>query len=145
MSGDPVHKLRLVRSVLRSTIVARQARGIMRAGIGSTADASGAVDVFGYVAADAKTAIKSQKDSDGSADYCESIGRLALMIGASAQAAAALTPPSENVGVADETRCPYGGALREAARAFTAEAVKNGELVPKIAAALDAALGSCAV
>jgi len=59
----------------------------MRPGIGGT---RGAVDVFDYVASDPKTAIKTQKHSDGSADYKESIGRMGLMVGASAQGAASL-------------------------------------------------------
>ena len=111
------------------------------------------------------SAIKSQKDSDGSADYCESIGRLGLMVGAAAQAAAVLAPPRRELqqqqqgqhqdvvagaagraAGADVTAAttPYEGVLRRAMEAFTEEALDNDrDLMPKVAAALDAALGSC--
>lgn len=121
----------------------------MRAGIGERADARGAADVFDYVLADPKTAIRSQKDSNGSADYCESIGRMGLIVGAAAQAAAALAPPAGERVVEEEAAAAAAGegaycrVLRAAVDAFTSESLTNGELVPKVAAALDAALGSC--
>jgi hypothetical protein len=149
---------------LHCYIVARQAPGIMRAGVGVRANATGAADIFNYVLADPKTAIKSQKDSDGSADFCESVGRLGLMVGVAAQAAADMAPPpprehagtavgaavggvagGSSAGATEVGGVPYGGVLRAAANAFTTEALANAELVPKVAAALDTALGSCAL
>ena len=117
-----------------------------------------AVDVFTYVHNDADRAIKSQKDSMGSADYHESVGRLGLLIGASAQAAAALAPPfslaetatgssaAADVGGAAVGVVPYSESLRVAVDAFTAAAVGAGNMAmaPSIAASMDAALGSCA-
>ena len=144
MAGTPTHKLRLVRLVLQSTIMARHSKNLMHAGLGERIDAIGAKDVFDYVSLDPKTAIKSQKDSDGSADFVESIGRLGLMVGAAAQAAAALAPPGTDED-GKVIAAPYVEALRVANEGFTSEAIDNGEVVPKVAAALDAALGSCGV
>ena len=141
MQGTAAHKLRAVRNVLQATVMARHSLGIMRGGVGDRQGnpAAGAIDVFQYVAADPDRAIKSQKDSDGSADYCESIGRLGLMIAASAQAAAGLAHHGgEPTGVMPE----YAVILREAARVFFAQTEQR--VVPKVAAAVDAALGSAA-
>ena len=110
---------RLVRSALRQCVVARQAPGIMIAGLGREKDGEGARDVFDYVARDAKTAIKSQKISEGSADFRESVGRLGVMIGAAAQAAAALSDPGKRT---------YEGSLRAGVKAFVAEAIANDGL-----------------
>jgi hypothetical protein len=88
--------------------------------------------VFDYVAKDAKTAIKSQKLSEGSADFRESVGRLGLMLGASAQAAQAMCtgPPK------------YEGSLRAGVKAFVREATENDGLRPEIAACVTAAIGT---
>ena len=126
-------RLRLVRSALRQCVVARQAPGIMIAGLGREKDGEGARDVFDYVARDAKTAIKSQKISEGSADFRESVGRLGLMIGAAAQAAAALSDPGKRT---------YEGSLRAGVKAFVAEAIANDGLRPEIAACVTAAIGT---
>ena len=56
-AGPPTHELRLVRSVFRATVMARQAPGIMRPGLGSVDAPSGALDVFEYAARDARTAL----------------------------------------------------------------------------------------
>ena len=126
-------RLRLVRSALRQCVVARQAPGIMIPGLGREKDGDGARDVFDYVARDAKTAIKSQKISEGSADFRESVGRLGLMIGAAAQAAVALSDPGKRT---------YEGSLRAGVNAFVAEAIVNDGLRPEIAACVTAAIGT---
>ena len=126
-------RLRLVRSALRQCVVARQAPGIMIAGLGREKDGEGARDVFDYVARDAKTAIKSQKTSEGSADFHESVGRLSLMIGAAAQAAAALS---------DTGKRTYEGSLRAGVKAFVEAAIANDGLRPEIAACVTAAIGT---
>jgi|AntAceMinimDraft_5_1070358.scaffolds.fasta_scaffold09894_1 hypothetical protein len=159
MPGTPTHKLRLARSVLQNTMEnKRLAPRLMHPGLGSRTNPAFAVDVFTYVHNDADRAIKSQKDSMGSADYHESVGRLGLLIGASAQAAAALAPPfslaetatgssaAVDVGGAAVGVVPYSESLRVAVDAFTAAAVGAGNMAmaPSIAASMDAALGSCA-
>ena len=137
-AGPPTHELRLVRSVFRATVMARQAPGIMRPGLGSSRGASGATDVFEYVARDARTAIRTQKDSEGSADHAESVARTALAMAAAARAAAWMLGEPD----APETRA-CAGSFRAANDAFLEEAGKDGEPPPpRVAAALDAAAGA---
>ena len=137
-AGPPTHDLRLVRAVFRATVMARQAPGIMRPGLGSARDAGGATDVFEYVARDARTAVRSQKDSEGSADHAESLARTALAMAAAARAAAWMLGDPD----APETRA-CAGSFRAANDAFREEAGKDGEPVPpRVAAALDAAAGA---
>ena len=131
-TSSATRRLRLVRTALRHSVVSRQAPGIMIPGLGREKDGEGAQDVFDYVAKDAKTAIKSQKLSEGSADFRESVGRLGLMLGASAQAAQAMStgPPK------------YEGSLRAGVKAFVREATENDGLRPEIAACVTAAIGT---
>lgn len=131
-TSSATRRLRLVRTALRHSVVSRQAPGIMIPGLGREKDGEGAKDVFDYVAKDAKTAIKSQKLSEGSADFRESVGRLGLMLGASAQAAQAMCtgPPK------------YEGSLRAGVKAFVREATENDGLRPEIAACVTAAIGT---
>ena len=137
-AGPPTHDLRLVRAVFRATVMARQAPGIMRPGLGSSRDAGGATDVFEYVARDARTAVRTQKDSEGSADHAESLARTAFAMAAAARAAAWMLGDPD----APETRA-CAGSFRAANDAFREEAGKDGEPTPpRVAAALDAAAGA---
>jgi len=145
MPGSATRKLRLARSVLRETVIARQAPGVMRPGIGSRADASGAIDVFEYASSDPKTAIKSQKESDGSADYADAVGRVGAIIGACAQAANEIVGGGGGVdGDGHRAPPPHAASLRAAAKAFAREATDGGggELRARDAAVVDVAVGS---
>jgi hypothetical protein len=145
MPGSATRKLRLARSVLRETVIARQAPGVMRPGIGSRADASGAIDVFEYASSDPKTAIKSQKESDGSADYADAVGRVGAIIGACAQAANEIVGGGGGVdGDGHRAPPPHAASLRAAAKAFAREATGGGggELRARDAAVVDVAVGS---
>ena len=94
--------------------------------------------MFEYVARDARTAIRTQKDSEGSADHAESVARTALAMAAAARAAAWMLGEPD----APETRA-CAGSFRAANDAFLEEAGKDGEPPPpRVAAALDAAAGA---
>ena len=138
-AGPPTHELRLVRSVFRATVMARQAPGIMRPGLGSSRGASGATDVFEYVARDARTAIRTQKDSEGSADHAESVARTALAMAAAARAAAWMLGEPDAPEAACAGTVP-GDAFLERAGRMRENAAAAARSPPRSAAAAGGAL-----
>lgn len=136
--------LRVVRGALREKVTSRRAPGIMRPGLGITKSANGAVDVFNYVAADAKDAIKAMEFDDSSVRRAEACDTTAHFLAAAAKAAVRMIGREGRVDGAGQPNSAHSACQKsfsDAATAFSLEASGGDALTAAAAAVVDCANG----